>query len=717
MRATESLDQYPGVDDWIVFEPSGRLRVRTGKVDIGQRISTALALIAAEELDVDYDLIDVDLIDTETALNEEYTSASNSMERSGQSLRLAAATARRRLLELAAEALESIPASLEVSDGLIHARPSNRTVSYWDLMAGKRFDIEVDDNVPVKPPKDYKQIGRSIRAKDIEALVSGTAEFVQDMAMPNMLHARVIRPPHYHARIAEIDSEINARMPGVQLVCNGSFIAVACEDEYRAVRAAESVGRAVRWTLEPGLDTRDIYTRLVTAPRISLPVNDEGAFEQEVPALGPPPAEATITLETRVERPYLMHGSIGPSAAVALFDKGMLTIWTHTQGVFPLRLTIAESLGIDPSTLRLVQRRGPGAYGHNGADDAALDAALIAMQIPGRPISLKWSREDEHAWEPFGSAMVVDVRASLDGKGNIIDWSHETYSDTHRTRPRPGPNKIGPARMLATHHIENPVAPFVPDPFLSGSLAGVHRGAMPYYNFPKKRVVKNLVRNMPLRTSTLRTLGSFSNVVAIETMMDQLAEAAGVDPVAFRLRQLDDPRARAVIEAVTQHTGWGRTEKIPGHGRGFGFARYNNRKAYAAVVADLEVNDAAEVKYGRITIAVDAGQIVDKDSIALQIEGGVLQTASWMIYEEVTYNEGGITSRDWETYPILRFDNVPDIETILIDRPGEPYLGPSECALSPTGGAIANAIYDAIGIRLKRMPFKPAAIRAAAMAS
>jgi CO/xanthine dehydrogenase Mo-binding subunit len=368
-----------------------------------------------------------------------------------------------------------------------------------------------------------------------------------------------------------------------------------------------------------------------------------------------------------------------------------------------------------PERVRLVQKRGAGAYGHNGADDAALDAALIARAIPGRPVLLKWSREDEHAWEPYGPAMVVEVRASLDAASRVIDWSHETWSDTHRTRPRPGPNQVGPARMLSTHLLGDPVPPFVPEPFLSAPLAGIHRNAYPYYSFPRKRVVKHLVRNMPLRTSTLRSLGTYGNILAIESTMDELARAAGVDALELRLRHLDDERALAVLNAAAERAGWGRAAVASGQGRGLAFARYNNLKAYAAVVVDLEVDDAANVLLRRFVLAADAGQIVDPDGLALQLEGAALQSASWTLYEQVTFDEGGITSRDWDSYPMLRFDNVPEIETVLIDRPGMPYLGPSECMIGPIAAAIANAIRDATGLRLHCLPFTPDAIREAAL--
>jgi nicotinate dehydrogenase subunit B len=709
-----SLADYPQVDDWLEFREDGRLTVRTGKVDIGQRITTALALIAAEELDIEYDRIDVDTVDTDRSLNEEYTSASNSVERSGRSMRLAAATARRHLMERASEALGAEIATLEVVDGLVRSRASNQTISYWELIGTDGFGMPVATTIRTKSPQDYKLVGRKkVVPKDLPELVSGTAPFVQDLERPDMLHARVVRPPHYHARLVspgELHESSNAL-----LVRNGSFLAVASPDEYRSIRLAERVRASSQWSSEMKLDASDICHQLLNNRRESLPVGSQGATFDPVPPLEDPPAASTTTISARIQRPYLMHGSIGPSAAMAIFSSGEFTVWTHSQGVFQLRLTLAEALGMEPERFHLIHTRGPGAYGHNGADDAALDAVLIAMAIPDRPILLKWTRADEHGWEPYGPAMVVDIRASLDARGQVIEWSHETFSATHRTRPRPGPDKAGPRRLLATHHIENPVEPFVPEPALSAPMAGIHRGAFPYYDFPNPRVVKHLVHDLPLRTSTLRTLGSFTNVFAIETMVDRLAEAAGQDPVDFRLANLSDERAKAAIRVAAEAAGWRAGSRQANHGRGFGFARYNNRKAYAAVVADIVLGDDADLRFERITIAVDAGEIVDRDGLTLQIEGAVIQAASWMRYEEVRYDEDGILSRDWDSYPIIRFDNTPHIDTVLIDRPGDPYLGPSECALSPTGAAIANAVYDAIGLRLTRMPFTPEHIREAAM--
>jgi CO/xanthine dehydrogenase Mo-binding subunit len=409
-----------------------------------------------------------------------------------------------------------------------------------------------------------------------------------------------------------------------------------------------------------------------------------------------------------------MHGSIGPSAAAALFENGRLTVWTHSQGIYILRAGIADVLGMNEDALRLIHVPGAGCYGHNGADDVALDAAVTARALPGRPVLMKWTREDEHAWEPYGPAMVMDLCASLDASGKVAAWSHETFSDTHVMRPRPGPNRSGASRLLAARHMDPPLAAPVAQPGMAPH-GGIHRNLDPCYDFENRRLVKHLVRGMPLRTSALRTLGAYANIFAIESFMDELAEAAGADPVDFRLRHLTDPRARAVLEGAATGIGW-ETSVAEGRGRGIAFARYKNAKTYAAVAVELAVTDAAEVRLYRAVVAADAGQVVDPDGLSAQLEGGLIQAASWTLYEQVTFDRDGITSRDWDSYPILRFDNVPEVETVLINRPGEPFLGAGEATAGPTAAAIANAIRSATGLRLRRLPFTPDSLRAAAMA-
>jgi len=712
-----SLEKHPGLDDWFTIGPDGRIALRNGKVDIGQRISTAVALIAAEELDVDPARIDVIRPETGLSPNEGITSGSNSMEESGDAVRRAAATARRHLMALAADKLGVDAATLEVDDGLVVSRDTNETVTYWELMADRGFGIDIDPDIAGKPAEQYRIVGRPATARGMDDIVTGALRYVHDMAEPGMLHARLVRPPHYHARLRGLDESAVGRLAGdgLYVVRDGSFLAVAGEDEYATVKGAERLAAACDWDSGPGLEEGDIYEALLTKERLGLPVKDGVPREAPVPPLGDPPAGAAATIEARYCRPYHMHGSIGPSAAMACCDDGALTVWSHSQGIYLLRAAMSDALGIAPEKLVIKHTPGAGCYGHNGADDVALDAALVARALPGRHVLLKWTREDEHCWEPYGAGMVMNLRASLDTGGRVIDWSQETYSDTHVQRPRPGPNKAGAARLLATRLLDPPMTPPVAQPNM-GSHAGIHRNLDPLYDFPPPRLVKNLVRNMPLRTSSLRTLGAYANVFAIESFMDELAASCGADPVEFRLRHLSDARARDVLNAAAARL-WNGAAAPDGAGRGIAFAQYKNAKTYAAVGIELAVTEAAEVRLLRAVVAADAGQVVDADGLSAQLEGGLLQAASWTLYEQVRFDRDGITSRDWDSYPVLRFDNIPEIETVLINRPGAPFLGAGEATAGPTAAAIANAIMDATGLRLRRLPFTPEAIRAAAMES
>jgi CO/xanthine dehydrogenase Mo-binding subunit len=405
-----------------------------------------------------------------------------------------------------------------------------------------------------------------------------------------------------------------------------------------------------------------------------------------------------------------MHASIGPSAALAEWHDGGLTVWSHSQGVFVVRAALAQALGVEPDTVRMIHVEGPGCYGHNGADDAALDAALLARAVPGRPVLLKWMRDDEHAWEPYGPPMVVQVQASVDAAGRLCDWNHDVWSHTHMHRALPYGER---SALLAAWHRDPPMPAWQPQP-MTFYHAGIHRNADPIYTIPSRRIVKHFVGAAPLRTSALRSLGAYANVFAIESCMDELAHAAGVDPLTFRLQHLADVRARAVLEAAAARAGFARRQREPGRGQGLAFARYKNQKAYAAVVVEVLV-DAETGVIGILhgVIAADAGQVIDPSGLANQLEGGLIQSASWTLKEEVRFDRVRVTSTDWEGYPILRFPEVPTVETILIDRPGEPYLGSGEAAQPPTPAAIANAVFDAVGARLRDIPFTPERLRTA----
>lgn len=720
MASNPSLTRHPNLDEWISIGTDGRVTIRNGKVDIGQRISTAVALLAAEELDVDYDRIVIVPAETGLSPNEGMTSGSNSMDESGNAIRLVAATARHRLLALAAEALDVDVATLDVDDGLVQSRDTNRSATYWDLAGGKGFGVEVDLEADIKSPDTHKQLGmkaaKRVAARGMQDIATGRPRFVQDMKLPGMLHARIVRPPHYHARLKGLDDTVQWRLSdeGVAITRDGSFVAVAADDEYAAVKAAERLAAAADWDLAGGLEAQDVFERLPANERISRPVIEGTPQDEPVPDMPSAPARAAITLSARYEKPYYMHGSIGPSAAMGLFEDGKLSVWTHSQGIYILRTSMAEALGMAEDDLCLIHTPGAGCYGHNGADDAAMEAALIARANPGKPILLKWSRDDEHAWEPYGTCMTMDLTASVDANGAVLHWNHESYGDTYSMRPRAGADQVGPRRLIVTHLLSNPLEPLIMGPTM-GRHVGIHRNQDPLYAFPDTRIVKHLVRGLPLRTSALRALGAYGNVFAIESFMDELAEEAGLDPVEFRLRHLEDERGKAVLEEVAERMKTWTNLSDAAIGQGVAFAQYKNNSAYAAVGIEVEVNDAAEIRLVRALIAADAGQIVDPDGLIAQFEGGLIQAASWTLHEAVQFDSSGITSRDWDSYPILRFDNIPEIETILIDRPDGKFLGAGEATAGPTAAAIANAVKQATGLRLRRLPFTPDALRAAAL--
>ncbi|HXX48569.1 MAG TPA: molybdopterin cofactor-binding domain-containing protein, partial [Myxococcota bacterium] len=674
-----SLQRNPDLDTWLAIQSDGTVTVFTGKVELGQGIKTALARIAAEELDVAPARVRVRTADTASGPNELYTVGSNSLEESGTALRLAAAEARRALLELAAEELGAHVSALRVDDGAISAPGRAATTTYFALFGGKRFERKVAADAPAKPSGEYRVLGRPGARIGMSELVTGKALFVQDLRFPGMAHARVVRGPSARARLAAVDVGDAQRMPGVAAVVrDGSFLAVAAETAAQAVAAAEQLRRSARWQGSLELPEQgELYAWMRRAEAKSYPVEAGVAVDAPLPPKSTPTGVAR-TLRASYARPYQMHASIGPSAAVARLVDGALTIWTHTQGVSVLRPAIAQALRLPVERVRLVHVEGPGCYGHNGADDVAFDAALVAQALPGRPVHLQWTRADEHVFEPYGPAMVIDLEASLDAEGRVADWCHESRSFTHALRAIPFGERV--SGLLAAWQRDPALQPPSARPMLVHH-GGVHRNADPLYAFPRRRIVKHFLPESPLRTSALRGLGAYANVFALESFMDELAHEAGADPVEFRLRHLEDERAREVVRAAADRFGWSRSARPAANGRGHGiaFARYKNQKSWAAVAVELSVDDSrAQIRLERGVIAADAGQIVDPDGLVNQLEGGFVQSASWTLHEEVRFDRERVTSTDWGSYPILRFSEVPELETVLLDRPGQPWLGAGE---------------------------------------
>jgi CO/xanthine dehydrogenase Mo-binding subunit/aerobic-type carbon monoxide dehydrogenase small subunit (CoxS/CutS family) len=708
-----ALIENPHLDSWVRINQDKTITLFTGKVEYGQGIKTAVAQIGAEELDISLDRIRVAVTDTDHSPNEGLTVGSMSLETTGQAIRLAAAQARQVLLSIAFEELEAPINQLVVDDGTITDAISGRQTTYWDLFAGQRFGRKFTKSIKLKSPAAYTILGVPARRLDLVEKVSGTFPYIHDLELPGMVHGRVLRPPNYAARLVSFDEQAISQVPGVlKVVRDGSFLAVICEREGQALHALELMRESATWQGELDVPAEEeIHDDLLNQDAQSYLVVDGTPVTDPIPEIKTP-AGAAHTLAATYYRPYQMHASLGPSAALAKLVDGELTLWVQSQGIYPIRAAVAAVLDMDEAKIRVIHTEGAGCYGHNGADDAALDAALLALSIPGRPVSVKWSREDEHAWEPYGPATLIQLQASLNEHGEVIDWNHDVWGYPHLGRARSFGDTSG---LLAAWHLAEPLSKPELNPVLAPHV-GSHRNADPLYAFPKRRVVKHHVKDSPLRVSALRGLGAYASVFAIESFMDELAHAAGIDPLKFRLNHLQDERARAVLEAAAGKSGWMQEDKdtTNGHGHGIAFAQYKNRQCYAAVAVQLQVDrETGEINLEKAVIAADAGQIVNPDGLSNQLEGSFIQAASWTLYEQVKFDQGGITSRDWDSYPVLKFSNAPKIETVLLNRPGYPFLGSGEAAQGPTPAAIANAVFDALGIRLRSIPFTLERVRAA----
>jgi CO/xanthine dehydrogenase Mo-binding subunit/aerobic-type carbon monoxide dehydrogenase small subunit (CoxS/CutS family) len=710
------LQETPDLDAWLRIETDGTIMVFTGKVEIGQGIKTTVAQLAAEELDVALARIRVVDGDTGQTPDEGVTAGSMSLQTSGATIRQAAAEARHHLLALAFEALESAtPADqLVVADGTVTDPATGRHTTYWALFGGQRFGRAITGVAQPKPAGEHRVVGQAATRLDLPAKVTGAPSFVHDLHLPGMVYGRIVRPPGYDARLVAVDEQAVALMPGVLgVVRDGSFLGVIAEREEQAIAASAALFGAAVWENHTALPVPEIlYDHLLSQPAQSQLIVDGTATDDPIlPPLST--AGATQTLSATYCRPYQMHATLGPSAAVAQWVEGKLTIWSHTQGPYPLRISIAQVLEMDPADVRVIHLDGAGCYGHNGADDVALDAALLARSCPGRPVALQWTRADEHGWEPYGPAMVVKLQAGLDEVGRVSTWNHDVWSYPHIARPRP---LAGVSGLLATWHLAKPWSPPAARTTTGARHLGGYRNADPLYDFPQRRIVSHLVSNSPLRTSALRSLGAYANVFAIESFMDELAQAAGMDPIAFRLHHLADERARAVIAAAAEKAGWQPHPRPAGNGRGWGiaFAQYKNIQCYCAIAVEVTVDPASgQIRLERAVIAADAGQVVNPDGLSNQLEGGFIQAASWTLLEAVKFDQTGIISRDWESYPILRFTAAPRLEVILLNRPELPFLGSGEASQNPTPAAIANALFDATGVRLRELPFTPERVRAA----
>ena len=687
-----SLVDNPMLDQWVQFDPHGRVRLGTGKVELGQGVLTALRQIAAEELEVAPDRITVISGETGSSPEEGFTAGSLSIQISGGAIRLVCAEIRQIAAASAADQIGCRAAELSVVDGEFLLREKATGLSYWTLAGALDLHRPATGSAAPRPPEQLRVIGQSLPRSDLPEKLCGPG-FIHDLRPDGLLHARVLRQPYPGAQLQSIDTARIERAAGapITVIRSGEFLAMAAEDEAVADRALEAARVAALWqgssNAEPThADPRHLLglrciDRVVTVPA-----------RTDLPGIG-------RVLEATYTRPYLSHGSIGPSCALAMWDGAALTVWSHSQGVGPLRRSLAQALGLDPSAVTVLHRPGAGCYGHNGADDAALDAALVAREMPGRSVRVRWTREDEFASAPVGGASVVTLRAELAADGRPARWDMEIWSPPHGQRP--GAN--GGINLLAERALPGSRHSVGTDDVPDEAGGGGNRNSVALYDLPEQRILHHLVTEPPLRTSSLRGLGAQANVFALESFVDELAEAAGRCPVQYRLAMTGDARARRVIEAAASMSPWaGRGPGGEGSGLGFAFSRYKNRAAFLAAVAEVEID--AEVRVRRIWCAVDAGLVINPDGAANQIEGGAIQATSWTLKEQVRMDATGIASRTWDTYPILRFSEVPEVTSRFVGSAADPSLGVGEAALGPVTAAIGNAVAHALGVRVRDLP-------------
>ena len=683
-----SLQTNRRLSQWLRFRPDGTVEVSSGKVEIGQGILTAIAQIAADELDLELARVRMLPASTAASPNEGVTSGSYSVEHSGMALRYACAEARALFLDAAAQRLGVAAQSLGVRDGTI-AGPGNLRTSYWELADQGLLDRDATAKVAPKAASARRLTGTAAARLDIPDKVFGRPRFVHDLTLPGLLHGRILRPPSPGATLTALDQAKS--VPGVvSVVRDGSFAGVVAETDEAAGAALKALASGARWQAgEPLPDEGDLRAWIKSQPVEATPIDVRD---------GAAPGRKARTVRREYSRPYIAHASMAPSCAVALWSAECLKVWTHSQGIYNLRAELALIFSLAPERIVVEHAEGAGCYGHNGADDVALEAALLARAVEGRPVRLLWSREDEMAWAPMGACQAVDIEADLDEKSEIVAWRHDVWGNGHVSRPGRGKTPTLQAAWQLAKPFPRNVA--VNPPLAGGG--GSERNATPLYDFPSWRITNHRLLTMPIRTSSLRSLGAFANVFAIESFMDELAAERREDPLAFRLRHLKDERARAVLEAAARRARWSTWKKREGAGQGLGFARYKGAGAYCAVAAEVETDP--DIRVRRLVLAVDVGEVINPDGVVNQIEGGAIQATSWVLKEAVRFDRTRIVSDTWETYPILRFSELPQVAVEIIARPEKKTLGAGEAAHGPVAGAIANAVFDALGVRVRDLP-------------
>jgi nicotinate dehydrogenase subunit B len=694
------IKDNPQLNAWVRITPDNNITVLTGRVELGQGCLTAMRQIGAEELDVAPERVTVISGDTAQTPNEGVTAGSLAVKLGGAALGHACADARATLVKVAADAWGVAAATLKVEDGVI-AGAGNKRMSYGEAASKVSLERPVDANAQRKPYTEAKIIGKSYPRIDIPAKVFAQDVFIHDLRPEGMLFGAVARPPAYAARVTSVDLAPIQAMPGVvEVVRDGSFLGVVAKREEQALAAAAKLAAIAKWDMGAALfGGKQVHDYLLTTPPSEVKTIHEVKNDA-------PPAAFTHKMEYR--RGFQAHASIGASCALAKWDGTKVTVWSHTQGPFPLRGHLAKALKAEPRDVRVVHTQGAGCYGHNGADDVALDAALLARAVPGKPVRVHWTHAEELAWEPWGSAMVVKLEGGVAANGKLVNWAHDVYSFPHSTRPggQDGCN------LRSAWYLADPLPPVKPvdTPLPNGASA---RNAVPVYNAANQRVTTHYHMDAPIRTSALRTLGGYFNAVSADMFLDELAAKAGIDPVTFRFVNLKDERLLNVMHAAVDMSGWkpakveaGKPLSAEMKGFGLGLSRYKNLDCFVAVVAEVSVTTSTgAVRVLNLWSATDAGRAINPDGVLNQIDGGMVQATSWTLMEEGRFDAGIMKAVDYAGYPIIDFLETPNIKSVVIDRPGQPSLGAGEGSQAPAGAAIANAFFAATGRRVTEIPF------------
>jgi len=687
------------VDSFLAIHRDGSVTVFTGKVDLGTGLRIAVRQMAAEELGLP--IAKVDLVEGDTLLTPDQgrTGGSSGLTQGGVGVRQAAATARERLVALGAERLHRPASELVLADGQVRPQSGGAGIAIGDLIGDKRLNLKVNPKVALKDPKTYTVVGKPFPRPDLPGKCTATETYIHDFKLPGMLHGRVIRPPALGAKLVSVNEASIAAIPDVRIVRVRDFLGVVAKTEWAAVRAASALeARWSEWQGLPEIAELPDFLRKSTIDHDEFPVK-RGDAKTAMPT-GAKHFSGTYYF------PYQGHASMGPSCAVADFRPDGLTIWTGSQSTHLFRTIFSESFNLPPEKVRLIYLEGSGCYGQNGHEDACADAAILSKETAS-PVRVQWSRQDEHGWDPKGPPQPVDLRAAVDAQGNIVAWEAETWipawSNAKGTIPLVALDSAGITQRQGRW---------------PGSL---DENLDPPYTSPNATVVIHRLKDSPLRPGHVRAPGKVANCWAVESLIDDIAASVGEDPVQYRLKRLTDPRAVAVVKRTAEMLDWQprpANRKIAGKGklpgRGFSYVRYRGNEVYLAMAMQITVDSATgKVAVERVVCAHDCGLVVNPDALKNQIEGSIVQSLSKMLLEEVKFDRSRVTSVDWASYPVIRFPDVPAIEIALIDRPDQPLMGAGEASLAPVGGALANAVFDATGVRLTTVPFTSARVKAA----